>query len=111
MNKRPLTHCPVALASDIVGGRWTLLILRDLLSDGACRFQELQKSLTGIAATTLSARLKSLEDKGVVERRFYSEHPPRAEYVLTEKGKAIGPIMQALYKFGSRYGKPRKPSV
>lgn len=104
MEKRPLTHCPVALALDVVGDRWTLLILRDLLCDGACRFQTLQASLTGIAATTLSARLKALEEHGVVQREFYSEHPPRAEYVLTAKGKKLGPVVRELYKFGAQYG-------
>lgn len=78
-----------------------LLIVRDLLIDGVGRFQELQNSLSGIPATTLSARLKSLENEGIVERRYYSQHPPRAEYLLTKKGKKLGPIIRELYKFGS----------
>lgn len=104
MEKRPLAYCPVAHALNVVGDRWTLLILRDLLCDDVCRFQELLASLSGIAPNTLSARLKTLEEHGIVERRFYSEHPPRAEYALTTKGKELGPIMRELYKFGSRYG-------
>lgn len=62
--------------------------LRELHIDATCRFQELQNSLTGIAATTLSARLKALEEGRIVVRQFYSEHPPRAEYVLTAKEKS-----------------------
>lgn len=108
MQKMPLTHCPIALALNVVGDRWTLLILRDLLVEKVCRFQELQDSLTGIAANTLSARLKSLEKHGIVERRFYSDHPPRAEYVLCEKGKKLGPIVRELYKFGAEFGVPTK---
>lgn len=106
MQKMPLTHCPVALALNVVGDRWTLLILRDLLVEKVCRFQELQNSLTGIATNTLSARLQSLEKHGIVERHFYSDHPPRAEYVLSAKGKKLGPVVQALYKFGAEFGVP-----
>ncbi len=94
--------CPVARALDVVGERWTLLILRDLLTAGPRRFQDLLESLNGIAPTTLSARLKSLEDDGVVERRFYSDHPPRAEYILTAKGEKLGPVVGALREWGRR---------
>lgn len=95
--------CPVARALDVVGERWTLLILRDLLMVGPCRFRDFLESLGGIAPTTLSARLKSLEEDGIVERRFYSNHPPRAEYVLTEKGRRLGPVLKALRDWGKRY--------
>jgi DNA-binding HxlR family transcriptional regulator len=96
--------CPVAAALDVIGDRWTLLIVRDLLRRQARRFQDLEGSLKGISPNTLSARLKGLEEAGVVERRFYAEHPPRAEYVLTEKGRALGPIMLALKRWGEAYG-------
>lgn len=95
--------CPVARALDIVGERWALLILRDLLTLGPRRFQDLLDSLGGIAPTTLSARLKSLQEDGIVERQFYSDHPPRAEYVLTQRGRRLGPVLKALRDWGKRY--------
>lgn len=93
-------ECPVARALNIVGERWTFLILRDLLRQGACKNQDLERSLAGISPNTLSARLKRLEQEGIVVRRFYEKYPPRAEYVLTEKGRALGPVLLALKKWG-----------
>ena len=93
-------RCPVARTLDIIGDRWTILILRDLLLDGARKFQDLERSLVGISPNTLSTRLKTLEQSGIVERRFYEQHPPRAEYVLTEKGRALGPVLKALLQWG-----------
>ncbi|MFZ0425477.1 MAG: helix-turn-helix domain-containing protein [Xanthobacteraceae bacterium] len=95
--------CPVARTLDIVGERWTLLVLRDLLREGPRKFQDLEGSLTGIGPNTLSARLKRLEEAGIVERRFYEQHPPRAEYVLTARGRALGPVLLALKKWGETY--------
>lgn len=94
--------CPVARTMDLIGERWTVLILRDLFRHGAVRFQELQESLAGIAPNTLSARLKDLEQNGLVERHSYSEHPPRLEYRLTEKGRSLGPILKALRDWGTK---------
>ena len=74
---------------DVIGDRWTILILRDLVRFGPRKFQGLQHSLSGISPNTLSLRLKRLEEAGVVERRFYEQHPPRAEYPLTKKGDAL----------------------
>jgi DNA-binding HxlR family transcriptional regulator len=108
---RPLDErCPVARALDIIGERWTMLILRDLMLRGPCRFQDFQAHLVGISPPTLSARLKTLQDAGVVERRFYEQHPPRAEYLLTEKGEALRPAMRALREWGDRYVPGRKRS-
>ncbi len=95
--------CPVARALDVIGDRWSILILRDLLLNPTRRFQDLQDSLTGIAPNTLSARLKTLEAEGVITRQLYAEHPPRMEYVLTDKGKALGPAMKALRDWGTQY--------
>ena len=95
--------CPVARTLDVVGERWTLLILRDLLRQGARKFQDLEASLNGIGPNTLSARLKRLEEEEIVERRFYEQHPPRAEYVLTTNGRALGPVLLALKKWGEIY--------
>jgi DNA-binding HxlR family transcriptional regulator len=96
--------CPVARALDIVGERWSLLILRDLLRFGPLRFQAFEQGLPGIAPNTLSARLKLLESQGVIATRLYEAHPPRYEYFLTDKGKALGPVLKALYAWGERYG-------
>jgi DNA-binding HxlR family transcriptional regulator len=100
-----LMQCPVARTLDIVGERWTILILRDLLLDGPRKFQDLERSL-GINPNTLSARLKRLEQHGIIERRFYEQHPPRAEYVLTEKGRQLGPVLKALLDWGRRHTAP-----
>ena len=103
MEPRPEPKCPIARALNVVGERWTLLILRDLTVHGPRRFQDLQLSLAGASPNTLSQRLKRLEAAGVVERRFYDQHPPRAEYVLTDKGRALGPVLQALRAWGERH--------
>jgi DNA-binding HxlR family transcriptional regulator len=87
----------------VIGSSWTCLILRDFFLHGPRRFQQLQDSLKGIAPTTLSERLRSLEENGVLERRFYSMSPPRAEYVLTAKGRELGPIVRAMRDWGRKY--------
>jgi DNA-binding HxlR family transcriptional regulator len=97
------SKCPVARALNIIGERWTILILRDLFAAGTCRFQDFQHSLPGVSPNTLSARLKSLEENGIIARRFYEEHPPRAEYLLTEKGRTLGPILKALNDWGKKH--------
>jgi len=94
--------CPVARTLDIIGERWTIMLLRDLFLIGPRKFQDFQEAFPGISPNTLSARLKRLEEHGVVARRIYEEHPPRAEYVLTEKGKKLGPVMRALQEFGTK---------
>ena len=94
----------MARALDAVGERWSLLVLRDLFRHGPRKFAELESSLTGIAPNMLSARIKSLESQGIVEARLYKQHPPRYEYVLTPKGKALGPVLKALYSWGEKYG-------
>jgi len=95
--------CPVARTLDLIGERWTVLILRDLLLRGPRRFQDFQESLAGIAPNTLSARLKEMEASGLITRQLYSEHPPRLEYHLTETGKSLGPVLKALREWGQRH--------
>jgi DNA-binding HxlR family transcriptional regulator len=95
--------CPVARTLDIMGDRWTILILRELLTNPSRRFQDLERSLRGISPNTLSARLKNLEEHAIVTRRLYEEHPPRAEYVLTRKGRDLGPALQALLVWGRKH--------
>jgi DNA-binding HxlR family transcriptional regulator len=97
-----LKDCPVARTLDLIGERWTILVLRDFFLHGPRRFQDLQKSLAGVAPNTLSARLKTMEERGLITRHLYSEHPPRLEYRLTEKGKSLGPIVKALRDWGRR---------
>jgi DNA-binding HxlR family transcriptional regulator len=92
--------CPVARTALILGSRWSAEILREFMLHGSRKFQDLQDGLDGIGPTTLSNRLKLFEDHGVVERRIYEEHPPRAEYVLTEKGRKMGPIFRAMKDWG-----------
>ena len=101
--KQDATDCPVARTLSVIGSSWTCLILRDLLLHGERRFQDLQNSLQGIAPTTLSERLRTLEQHGVVERRFYSMSPPRAEYLLTAKGRELGPIVAAMRTWGRKH--------
>ena len=95
-------RCPVAKTLDLVGDRWTLLLVRDLLG-GTRRFQDLEASLPGIAPNILSDRLKLMEEHRLVRRRFYSDHPPRAEYALTDKGRELGTVVGALAAWGSRH--------
>jgi DNA-binding HxlR family transcriptional regulator len=95
--------CPVARTLDIIGERWTMLVLRDLFTQGPRRFQDFQESLAGVAPNTLSARLKTMEAHGLIASRLYSEHPPRLEYHLTEKGKSLGPVLKAFREWGRRH--------
>src|SRR5438105_3371254 len=95
--------CPVARTLDLIGERWTALILRDLLREGPRRYQDLQESLEGIAPNTLAARLKDLEENGLVERKLYNERPPRLEYHLTERGRSLGPVLRALRDWGTKH--------
>ena len=95
-----IADCPVARALDVIGEKWSLLVLRDLFREGPLRFQALQEGLPGIAPNTLSARLKLLEARGVIDMRLYENHPPRYEYFLTDKGRALRPVLKALYNWG-----------
>src|SRR4030095_8185827 len=98
-----IDDCPVARTLDLIGERWTILLLRDLLLHGPRRFQDFQESLTGVAPNTLSARLKTMEEHGLIARQLYSDHPPRLEYHLTEKGKSLGPVLKALREWGRHH--------
>jgi DNA-binding HxlR family transcriptional regulator len=94
--------CPVCRTSEIISGKWTLLVIRDL-ADGNRRFCELERSLEGISPRTLSLRLRALEEQGIVERRTYPEVPPRVEYALSEKGKALVPLIEDMRSYGRRW--------
>ncbi len=96
-------RCPVARTLEIIGERWTILILRDLVIEGPRKFQDFLDSLAGISPNTLSGRLKTLEDAGIIGRRFYEDHPPRAEYMLTDKGRDLRPVLRTLRDWGQKY--------
>ena len=94
-----LYGCPIARTAQIIGNKWTPLIVRDLV-DGERRFSELQRSLVGISPKTLTERLKYLEAAEVVRRRCYAEVPPRVVYSLTEKGRALLPVIDSMRRYG-----------
>jgi DNA-binding HxlR family transcriptional regulator len=100
--------CPVARSLDVIGEWWTLLIVRDAIR-GARRFEDFKS--TGIADNILSARLKRLVVDGVFERRLYQQHPDRYEYVLTEKGEALGLVVGALRAWGKEWTRGRDFSL
>ncbi len=97
-----LFGCPVARTAQIISNKWTPLIVRDL-ARGERRFSELERSLVGISPKTLSERLKYLEAERIVARRCYAEVPPRVEYSLTEKGRALLPIIETMRTYGTAW--------
>jgi DNA-binding HxlR family transcriptional regulator len=94
--------CPVGCCAEIISGKWTLLLIRDL-AEGSQRFCELERSLEGISPRTLSLRLRALEEEGILERQTFPEVPPRVEYGLTEKGRALIPIVEAMRAYGEEW--------
>ena len=95
-------NCPVERTVNVVGGKWTLLILRDLF-EGTRRFGELRASLTGISPKTLTDKLRELEQAGIIKRKIYPEVPPRVEYSLTDIGASLKPVLDAMHKWGTKY--------
>jgi DNA-binding HxlR family transcriptional regulator len=91
--------CPVCRTAEIVCSKWTMLVIRDL-AEGRSRFCELERSLQGISPRTLSLRLRALEEEGIVERKTFPEVPPRVEYALTEKGRALAPLIEDMRQYG-----------
>jgi DNA-binding HxlR family transcriptional regulator len=91
--------CSVAACAEIIGAKWTALLVHDL-SEGPRRFTELEHSCQGISPRTLSERLRVLEQEGILVRRSYHESPPRVEYELTAKGEALLPIIDEMRRFG-----------
>jgi DNA-binding HxlR family transcriptional regulator len=94
--------CPVCATADLVCAKWTILVIRDL-AEGCSRFCELERSLQGISPRTLSLRLRALEEADIVERRTYPEVPPRVEYELTEKGRALLPLIDDMRQYGREW--------
>jgi DNA-binding HxlR family transcriptional regulator len=105
----PGQTCSIAKSLEVIGERWSLLIVRDVLN-GNRRFGEIQASL-GVARNVLSARLQRLVDEGILERRAYQESPPRHEYFLTQKGLDLWPALIALLHWGDRYSPEPPPKI
>lgn len=100
--KEDLPECPVATAVSLIGGKWKLLILRNLRLR-PWRFNELQKDLDGISQKVLTESLRQLIDDGIIFRKDYMENPPHVEYVLTELGENMFPVLEAMEQFGTYY--------
>jgi DNA-binding HxlR family transcriptional regulator len=94
--------CPVCATAELICGKWTILVIRDLAA-GRSRFCELERSLAGISPRTLSLRLRALEDAGLLERETYPEVPPRVEYSLTDKGRALVPLIEDMRLYGRQW--------
>jgi DNA-binding HxlR family transcriptional regulator len=99
MERAEPAACPIERTATLIGDRWTPLIVRDL-APGCRRFNELQRSLDGISPKTLSERLRRLEEAGVVSRACFAEMPPRVEYRLTDKGRALLGVVESMRHFG-----------
>ena len=110
MSAESNSRCPVCRTADVVCGKWTLLVIRDL-AEGCSRFCELERSLEGISPRTLSLRLRALEEEGIVTRNTFPEVPPRVEYALTEKGEALVPLIEDMRLYGSRWLLEEEPAA
>lgn len=97
-----LPDCPVETTLMLIGNKWKVLILRDLM-DGTMRFGELKKTIGSVSQKVLTAQLRDMEEKGLVERKVYAEVPPRVEYTLTETGYSLKPILDAMWAWGEEY--------
>ena len=102
------SRCPVSCTLDVLGDKWSLLVVRDLMR-GKKRYAEFLASSEGIPTNILAERLKRLAAKGVIRSRRYSQHPPRVEYELTAKGEDLRPIVRAMVEWGVRYEGARMP--
>ena len=101
-NSKELPACPVETTLTLIGDKWKVLILRDLLS-GTKRFGELKKSIGSVSQKVLTAQLRAMEDSGLLTRTVYAEVPPRVEYTLTELGRSLQPILDAMWNWGEEY--------
>ncbi|WP_375088719.1 winged helix-turn-helix transcriptional regulator [Peribacillus sp. RS7] len=101
-DKKDLTLCPVATTVGLIGNKWKLLILRELLT-GTKRFGELRNGITGISQKVLTQNLRSMEEDGIIERKIYAEVPPRVEYYLSDLGNTLRPIMNVMEEWGLDY--------
>lgn len=103
ITKDELPKCPVATTVYLIGNKWTLLILRELVTNDTMRFGQLKKNVDGISQKVLTQNLKELEKNGLVKRQVYAEVPPKVEYSLTNIGKTLIPVMNTLAEWGEEY--------
>lgn len=101
-SSKELPACPVETTLMLIGDKWKVLILRDLMP-GTKRFGELKKSIGSVSQKVLTAQLRDMEEKGLVSRKVYAEVPPRVEYSLTELGKSLNPVLDAMRVWGENY--------
>lgn len=104
LTKNELPECPVATTVQLIGSKWKLLIIRNLMG-GPQRFSDFEKTIPGISHKVLSDSLKSLEADGIVDRQAFAEVPPRVVYSLSETGNSLRPLISAMADFGERYKK------
>ena len=97
-----LPACPVETTLMLIGAKWKVLILRDLM-DGTKRFGELKKSIGTVSQKVLTAQLRDMEEKGLLTRKVYAEVPPRVEYTLTETGYSLKPVLDSMWAWGLDY--------
>ena len=100
--KKNLPACPVETTLTLIGDKWKVLVLRDLMG-GTKRFGELKKSIGGVTQKVLTAQLRAMEQSGLVDRKVYAEVPPRVEYTLTETGYSLKPILDSMWNWGMQY--------
>lgn len=105
--KKDLPACPVEIIMGLIGEKWKVLIIRDLLT-GKKRFGELKKSVTGITQKVLTNNLRQMEASGLVKRKVYAEVPPRVEYSLTETGLSLKPVLDSMVEWGNDYREKQK---
>ena len=105
--KKDLPACPVKITMGLIGEKWKVLIIRDLLT-GKKRFGELKKSVTGITQKVLTNNLRQMEASGLVKRKVYAEVPPRVEYSLTETGLSLKPVLDSMVEWGNNYREKQK---
>jgi len=101
-NEKLLPSCPVETTLSLISDKWTVIIIRDLLT-GTKRFNELMRSVTGITQKVLTSHLRNMEANGLLVRKVYPEVPPKVEYTLTETGYSLKPILDAMYTWGENY--------
>ncbi len=97
-----LPACPVETTLSLIGDKWKVLILRDLLG-GTKRFSQLKRSIGNVSQKVLTAQLRDMEQKGLITRKVYAEVPPKVEYTLTETGYSLKPVLDAMSEWGSKY--------
>lgn len=103
LTREELPECPVATTVQLIGNKWKLLIIRNLIYNGTQRFTDFVKTVPGISKKVLTDNLRALEEDGLIEREVFAEVPPRVEYSLSELGKTLKPILDAMHHWGTAY--------